>query len=293
MHDRWDALVMDLDGTLLCGAGQVSPANLAALDAVRNAGVEVVVATGRCYRECTHILKEIGHEGVVIAAGGSLLCDDGGQTLCRHILKESLVREIAVHVLQGGHRLLLLKDAADCGADYVLVGDAPLHAASSWWFDTFDVSVIEARTIDDDPWPKCTIRAGAVADEEHLATAAGVIKETVGRRARLQHWSAVTSSEATGSATHLLEIFESSVNKWSMLERHLGASLDPGRIVAIGDGLNDIELLQEAGLSIAMANADDHVMAHADVVGGHHNEHGFASAIGEWVLGVENGDATS
>ncbi|MGY8757046.1 MAG: HAD family hydrolase [Phycisphaerales bacterium] len=52
---EWDVLVVDLDGTLLCKQGEVSEQNLHALDSVRELGIEVVVATGRSFRECKHI----------------------------------------------------------------------------------------------------------------------------------------------------------------------------------------------------------------------------------------------
>ncbi len=69
-----------------------------------------------------------------------------------------------------------------------------------------------------------------------------------------------------------------------MLKRHLEESLQHKRIVAIGDGLNDIELFKEAGLSIVMENATDSVQEHADVIAGHHDEHGFAHAMQRWIL---------
>ena len=287
MHERWDVLVVDLDGTLLCGRGEVSDENRTSFNAVKEAGIEIVIATGRCFKESEHILEKIEHDGVSIVAGGSQLCDAQGNTIVSEPLEEHIVREVAEHILKGNHKLLLLKDASECDVQYVLVGQAPLHHASTWWFDTLGISLLEVHTIDEDPWPQHTLRAGAVADELNLKQEASILADQLQNRAKLQHWSAVTSSQATGSETHLLEIFGPSVNKWSMLQRHLGDRFDAERIVAIGDGLNDVELLQEAGLSIAMSNADMFVQSHADIISGHHNEHGFAEAIYTWVIEKE------
>ena len=287
MHERWDVLVVDLDGTLLCGRGEVSDENRTSFNAVKEAGIEIVIATGRCFKESEHILEKIEHDGVSIVAGGSQLCDAQGNTIVSEPLEEHIVREVAEHILKGNHKLLLLKDASECDVQYVLVGQAPLHHASTWWFDTLGISLLEVHTIDEDPWPQHTLRAGAVADERNLKQEASILADQLQNRAKLQHWSAVTSSQATGSETHLLEIFGPSVNKWSMLQRHLGDRFDAERIVAIGDGLNDVELLQEAGLSIAMSNADMFVQSHADIISGHHNEHGFAEAIYTWVIEKE------
>ena len=70
---------MDLDGTLLCAQGDVSDQNIHALDIVREAGIEVVVATGRSFCECKHILDRIEHKGISVTAGGSSLHDADGK----------------------------------------------------------------------------------------------------------------------------------------------------------------------------------------------------------------------
>jgi hypothetical protein len=281
---RWDVLVLDLDGTLLCSKGEVSDQNLHALDSVRLSGVEVIVATGRCFAECKHVLDAIHHDGVCVTAGGSQLTDSEGNPIARDVVDESVVQEVTEQLLAGGHRVLLLKDATVCDTQYVLVGDAILNDASTWWFDTLGVSTVEVNALEDDPWPGETLRVGAVACENELLPIAKDLGASLQGRAKLQHWSAVTCSEATGSTTHLLEVFGNEVNKWKMVERHLGDSLVRDRIVAIGDGLNDVEVLREVGLSIVMENATEDVQQHADVLTSHHDAHGFAHAMHRWII---------
>lgn len=281
---KWDVLVIDLDGTLLCKQGEVSDQNLHALDAVRNCGVEIVIATGRCFAECKHIVGTISHNGVCITAGGSQLTDCKGNSIATNVVDQSIAEEVSSSVLQSNLRCLLLKDTTASERQYVLVGDSPLHKASQWWFKTLDISILEVGAFEDDPWPEHTLRVGAVAEESQLLSIATHLKSTLEGRAKLQHWSAVTSTHATASSTHLLEVFNHSVNKWSMLEYHLGESLNRKRIAAIGDGLNDIEVLKEAGLSIVMENANEDVQLHADVLAGHHDNNGFAHAMQRWIV---------
>ena len=281
---EWDVLVIDLDGTLLCKQGEVSDQNLHALDEVRDCGVEIVVATGRCFAECKHIVDTINHNGVCITAGGSQLTDCKGNSIATNVVDQSIAEEVTLQVLRRKLRCLLLKDTTASETQYVLVGDSPLHRASQWWFKTHDISILEVDAFEDDPWPEHTLRVGAVAQEEQLLPIATRLKTTLKGRAKLQHWSAVTATHATSSSTHLLEVFNHSVNKWSMLERHLGESLNRKRIAAIGDGLNDIEVLKEAGLSIVMENANEDVQHHADVLAGHHDKHGFAHAMKRWIV---------
>jgi len=281
---EWDVLVLDLDGTLLCKQGEVSDENVHALDEVRECGIEIVVATGRCFAECKHILDRINHSGVCITAGGSQLTDFKGNCLARNVVPKSIVEDVTSKILESGHRSLLLKDASTCDAQYVLVGDSSLHLASEWWFDSLDITLHEVRTIEEDPWPEDTLRVGAVARDADLTLIAKQLETALEGRAKLQHWSAVTCSEATGSSTHLLEVFGLTVNKWSMLMHHLGEDLNRVRIAAIGDGLNDIELFNEVGLSIVMENANEEVQLHADVLAGHHDYHGFADAMHRWII---------
>jgi hydroxymethylpyrimidine pyrophosphatase-like HAD family hydrolase len=226
----------------------------------------------------------MNHKGVSITAGGSQLVSNTGETIVRDIVDVDISTEVAIQIIQYDLRCLLLKDTSVCESQYVLVGDAPLHPASIWWFETLGISVLEVLHIDDDPWPEHTLRAGAVADKKQLLPIASRLEVSLAGKAKLQHWSAVTCSEATGSSTHLLEVFGKSVDKWNMLKHHLGESIDPSKIIAIGDGLNDIEVFQQAGFSIVMDNADENVQQYADVIAGRHDEDGFAEAMRRWIL---------
>ena len=287
MHNHWDAFVIDLDGTFLDSQGRVSDVNIQALDEVRATEIEIIIATGRCFTECKHILNVINHSGVTITAGGSALNAQDGSTIDSSKMSTAIVAEVAEQVTQGCHRCLLLKDPNICGIPYVLVGDAPLHQASMWWFESLNIPFLEVDTIKDDPWPEDTLRAGAVANVETLKPLAQKLEFGLKNRAKIQHWSAVTCSEATGSAVHLLEVFAQSVDKWSMLEKYMicsGRRLNHQRVISIGDGLNDIELLKHSGRSIAMGNASDFVKSHANFVGDHHQDNGFAKAVRRWVL---------
>ncbi len=289
MPRNYDMLVIDLDGTLLGRDGRVSDENRRAVEQARKAGMEVIVATGRALVESLHPLEAIEHEGLVVAAGGSLLCDAvTGQTIDRHVMQHDLVVEITDALLGHGHKVLILKDAHTAGYDYLAVGPGELDPASQWWFNKLPARVRFADAIHDDEHPHETVRAGVVAKSEELAPIARDLEADLGERAFLQHWAAVTESEATGSTTHLLEVFSPNVNKWQMVAKEAKRrSVDPSRIAAIGDGLNDVEIVANAGLGVAMANASPEVMRVAMRTTADHDEHGVALAIqrilsGEW-----------
>ena len=294
----YDMLVIDLDGTLMRKDGSISPRNRAAVQLAREAGLEVVIATGRTMSECRHALQAIEHEGLVIAAGGSLLCDGRTEeTLHRFTMLPEVVEEAMNMLVGSGIRGLILKDAHVAGYDYLLVGDAELDAASRWWFETLPVrlrfanGILGETGIGEDRHFGETVRAGAVGDRatlEPLAAEMNARFKGPPARAMIQHWSAVTETEATGSATHLLEIFAPGVDKWRMIENvYNERGVKKGRVAAIGDGLNDIMMIENAALGVAMANANSGVLKVADRQCGHHEQDGVTEAIerivaGEW-----------
>mgnify|MGYP001756842431 FL=1 len=53
----------------------------------------------------------------------------------------------------------------------------------------------------------------------------------------------------------------------------------PEDTVAVGDGRNDIEMLRWAGRGVAMGQAVEEVVAAADEVTGHVDEHGLATVL--------------
>ena len=286
---RYDMLVIDLDGTLLDSRGEVPEANRAAIADARAAGMEVIIATGRAWRECRPYLEAIDQQGWAITAGGSMLNDaPTGRTHQRRTLARDTVHAACQSLLVDRHKALILKDAHATGYEYLLIGEAQLDPASEWWFRKLGLEVRHAESLLDDAHPEDSVRVGAVARGERLAMLAGGLRTQLADRAIVQHWSAVTESHATGARTHLLEVFHPTVSKWSMVMHCMAERcIDRCRVAAIGDELNDLELIDQAGLGIAMGNAIDEVKACADRVTSGHDDQGVAAAIrkiveGEW-----------
>jgi len=281
MPQDCDLLAIDLDGTLLDGRGRVADVDRDAVRRARAAGVTVVLATGRALVESRVAVDAIEHAGSFIASGGAVLVElPSERTLERRVMSHEVVAESTEVLVEAGHKVLLLKDASLTGYDYLAVGTAPLDPASQWWFEHLPVSVRFAETLADDPDPHETLRVGVVAGSDELASLAGDLEARLDGRAMLQHWAAVTKSAPVGSATHLLEIFDVTVDKWTMIEALCGRlGIDPARTAAIGDGLNDVGMVRGAGVGIAMGNADERVHAVADLVVADHDHGGVAEAI--------------
>ena len=292
---RYRLLITDLDGTLLDRAGRISDENRLAIRRLQDAGVEVIPATGRALRECGHALEALfpileeaapNRTSHAITAGGALVHEAAdGRVFLRHALDEATVRAAAGILNEHGHLAHLLQDHTEAGVDYVFVGDLPFDPATEWWLGHLPVTYRRVGRIDEAiratgaETLSHTVRVSTVALGESLGPVAERMRRELGERLALQHWPAVTAQAAVGSPTHLLEAFKSSVSKWTAilsLCEHYG--IDPAETVAVGDGLNDLEMVREAGLGIAMENADPRIAAVAGLRCGHHDRHGFADA---------------
>jgi hydroxymethylpyrimidine pyrophosphatase-like HAD family hydrolase len=250
----------------------------------------LVPATGRSWRESRRTLEAIGHEGVAVTAGGSVLSDARtGETIERIALEAPLVGELAAALVAEGLVAHLLRDHHACDHDYCMVGTGSLDPATTWWLDQHAVPVRHVESIEASQavGHEHVLRVGAIDRADRLAPVCAQMRARFGDRASVQAWSAVTAEQATGSVTHLLEIYAPESDKWTMLKRVCAArGMGHDRVVAVGDGLNDLQMLREAALSIAMGNADPRLLEHADHVAPHHAQDGFAHAVDMLLAGT-------
>lgn len=277
-------LVTDLDGTLLDRSGRVSPRNRAALRAAREAGWHVAIATGRTWSESHRATDCVAEEALFIGVGGAILHEAGsGRVLESLTIDARVAVALAETVVGHGHRAHVLLDASRAGHDYLFVGTAELDPATQWWLREHPVTARDWVAAPGDAHEQLegrVLRVGTIGEEAEIAPLAATVAAGWGDRVAVRAWSALTAEEATGSKTHMLEVFEARADKWSMAclaADRLG--IDRRSIVALGDGLNDLELMRSAPLSVAMANADPRIAAVAAAHTAAHHEDGVAVAV--------------
>lgn len=290
---KYDLLAIDLDGTLLGSNHDVSKANIAALERARSAGLRISICTGRGFRECRHITDLIGPTEAAVVAGGAIIADPvSGKTINRFTMPESLVGDLVDVLVRNDHAALVLKDPAGtspCGVepghDYVVVsplGADAIDPVTKWWFDMLSISYRCVGHIREDEHPTHSVRVGVCGTRRETRAAAQEFRERFGDRITLHHFGAVAPalSPDPEDGIVILEAFDKVVNKWTavqwLAERD---GIQPARIAAIGNDINDIALLSGAGLGIAMGNAIPECKAVADRHTVGHDADGVAHAI--------------
>ncbi|XVJ59874.1 MAG: HAD family phosphatase [Tepidisphaera sp.] len=297
---RYDLLAIDLDGTLLGhggGVGGVSERNRDALRRARAAGMRTVICTGRGLAECKHVTAMVDQKDPVVVAGGAIIaCPETSATLHRFSMSRDIVHHAVAIMLEMDHAALVLKDPVAAGYDYLVVRgprNVPLDPVTQWWFTSMSVRVREVASLDEDEHPEHTVRVGACGISSRMAAAETMMRARFLDTVVVHQFGAVVAphhvkTSRDGETLHILEAFDKGATKWSAIS-HLSKQwgIPAHRIAAIGDEINDITMIEGAGLGIAMGNAIPKVKAAAKHHTAANHEDGVAMAIdriltGEW-----------
>lgn len=292
---NYDLIAIDIDGTLIDRTGHVPEANIEAIARAREAGVTVLLCTGRNFAESVFAAKAVGVTDPMVTAGGSMVVDPGsGHTLHRFAMRQPVVQGVVEVLHRRGHAALVLKDRIASGFDYLVVtgeGGHRLHPVTEWWLDHMQLESREVSSLDFDEHPEWTVRVGACGPSSWTLPMRDEIFELLGEQVTLHSFPAVTSREhipGLEGEFHILEAFDSQAHKWAGISwvcAQMG--IDPKRTMAIGDEVNDVSMISGAGLGVAMGNAIEPVKAKAKYTVGMNHEGGVAQAIsrvlgGEW-----------
>jgi Cof subfamily protein (haloacid dehalogenase superfamily) len=265
---RYRLLVVDLDGTVRSRVHGITPGVRAAVAAAQARGVRVCVATGRMWRSAEPWVRTLGADPpVILYNGGQVLDFASGRTFYEQLLPREAAR-VALALARRDSEVqahLYLRDRVYVERRHPLT-DA--YAADDGL--TYDVVPSFDALLRDDPHKVLVI--GAPERVEALQRAV--------RAARLP-------VHDVQSEPVYLEILPPGVSKGSALTAMLEAlGVAAAETIAVGDNWNDVEMLETAGLGVAMGSAPEGVRARADHVCGTAEEEGVREVIERFVLGA-------
>ncbi len=246
---NYKLLVMDLDDTILDNNNNVPENTIEVINNLKNKGMQIIIATGRMLCSAIPIIKRMGLSGPMITYNGAYIKDTYHNTVLYHKTMEmDHARKILNEAEQNNLHLNLYID------DKLFVAEE--NNLSKYYEKTSGIKAQDvgslAEFISKPPTKLLIISENIELQKEYLA----YFQE------KYQHLLEVTMSKSL-----FIEFMAPGVSKANALKivaSNLG--IDLSEVVAIGDGWNDLEMIKEAGLGIAMGNSPQGVREEADLV---------------------------
>lgn len=281
---KYRFLAIDVDGTLMNSRNELPPAHREALHRAHQAGMTVCLCTGRMLAEARSVLDEIGLDSDVgVFVFGAIVSElSTGRTLHRTTIPHHLADRLVAHFQSLDSPVLVLYDSAEAGVDYRFIPGKRNRQYFERWLEISPSRSDRVREWR--PSPFDPVRIGIIEDPAHIAETFASVQQAFSPD-ELKY----NSIFAPNYGLHVVECFAPTVNKWHGIMQVAGPmGIDGSQVVAIGDDVNDLEMIRHAGLGVAMGNAIAPVKAVARWHVPSNDEGGLAVAI-DRVLNNSNG----
>src|SRR5271156_2854545 len=261
---------------------RISPRNCAALRAAEAAGIEIVIATGRRQAFAMPLIAQVGldENSVMISSNGAVVRGFDGQLLDRRFLPVETARQLCV--ARRGHGTLVFTFDREGTGSLVIESIKHLHARIDRWVEANRPYLLEVQPIE---------RAFDAGEEPIQGMVCGTVAEMVAAERQLllsdvADQIAMHRTEYAARNLSILDLLPPGCSKGAALDSLARIrGLEPAEIMAIGDNLNDLEMLEYAGHAVVMANASEEIRALARLRGweitASNDDDGVARAIEE------------
>ena len=268
---KYKLLVLDVDGTLLNDEREISKRTLAALLKVQQMGVRIVLASGRPTYGLMPLAKtlELGNYGGFVLSynGCQIIKAQNGEILFERRINPEMLPYLEKKARKNGFAIFTYHDdtlITDSPDNEYIKNEALLNNLKIIKEDEFSTAIDFAPC-------KCML----VSDKE---------KALIGLE---QHWEKRLAGtlDAFRSEPYFLEVVPCGVNKANTLGallEHLGVTRE--EVIAVGDVVCDVTMLQLAGMGVAMGHSQDSVKVCADYVTASNEEDGVALAVEKLIL---------
>lgn len=268
-------VALDLDGTTLTSTGELSDRTRHALEKAAEQGVYVVVSTGRSFNSLPPVIKEVKGIAYAITSNGSHINDiTNGESVYDDYIYPGNIETI-----------IRMKEKYNCGLEVFINGQAYIDEET---YRDIEKNGCEFRNAEYVLWSRKPVpeidkllRENSDRIENCNFCFEGVEKVEEAK----PEISAITNAQITTSFRNNLEIGGPNTSKKTALielMRRLG--IDSSELMCCGDAPNDIQMLELAGIGVAMGNAWGGTKDHADYVTASNDEDGVALAFEKFVL---------
>jgi Cof subfamily protein (haloacid dehalogenase superfamily) len=255
---RYKLVALDLDGTLLNSQGQIPERHIEAVKKAQKTGVHVVIATGRYYMQTERIMNQLGFKGILVSNDGTVTINAESKKVigeCSYSIDEvapfiQYCREHNIHF-------------SICTAfDYFVEIMDDFHEEQHRLYDI-------THTFHDDI----------------LSLKEDVMKFTIVDQNKIGGWQSIQLPTPDSLRRRIdmefrREYVSAKSSKTNALKKVLQAlGISQTEMIAIGDYYNDLDMIEYAGLGIAMGNAPEDIKSKANDVTLSNDEDGVYYAL--------------
>ena len=268
-------LALDVDGTLFDDNGKISQASIDAMNQAKEAGIDVVPTSGRDYDGIPwDQLKNVDINYVITTNGSAVYEAKTKKCLYEKYLDSGKMIPIFEYLLKKDIYINVFVDGVNYTPvqvySYIDNLDLPDYVIQHMKENRKGITdLIEYLKNGDAKMQKATLNFQKQENGEFL-----------NRKEVQEYLEKCPDIKVVDGGFDNLEFTKAGTNKAAglkFLAGHLGMTMD--EVMAVGDSENDIEMLREAGLGIAMGNASAEVKAVADAVTLDNENDGVAVAI--------------
>jgi Cof subfamily protein (haloacid dehalogenase superfamily) len=273
-------LAIDIDGTLLDSRGRLPDAHRDALIAASARGVEVALVTGRSYHFTSPIVDLLPIPLTLIVNNGAVVKRRDGATELRHVLPRSAALRVLDETRRFEDSVAIVFDRPD-ERQIVFERMDWSHPNRRGYYEKNKAFIAAAPSplremLTEDPIQ--VMFNGSVEPMRALVTAL--------RALPIADQFAVAITEYVVRDFSLVDINGAGCSKGTTLARWVERrGMTPADVMAIGDNLNDVEMLDFAGTAYVMGNATDALKSRGYRLTGTNDEAGLATAVRENIQG--------
>ncbi|HLR65638.1 Cof-type HAD-IIB family hydrolase [Virgibacillus alimentarius] len=248
MTDKKQAIkliALDMDGTLLTSDGEITTVTREAIANALEQNIHVVLSTGRWFGNCYPFAESLNLTSYLVTANGGEIWTVNKKLIERHLLDPAMMEK--------------------------MWGLASFYGLNTWIVSTEKVYYNGERP--EDFYAHEWLKFGCDAMDKRKLDKV------------IEAFSYYDALELTNSLPTNIEVNPLGVNKATALERitqEIGITMD--NVLAAGDSLNDIKMIQQAGIGVAMGNAQEAIKKAAAYVTDTNDQDGVAKAIKRFAL---------
>ncbi len=270
-------LALDIDGTILDSQGHVPDANRDAIARAIEAGVEVALATGRRYDFARPIFEKLPAPLTLILSNGAIVKTRDGETLIRSLLPRHVAHDVLTRVPEHRESAAVVFDRPRDGQVVFEAIDWE-HPRHHRFFASNRPFLSEVA-----PLENCLTE-----DPIQVMFSGGCIemRKLFEQLQQIGGDFSVTLTEYEHRDFSLVDVVRAGCSKGSALREWAARrGFQPRDVMAIGDNLNDLEMLEFAGVPVVMGNGLEELKARGWAMTAHNDDAGVAEAIRRFILG--------